>query len=78
MQSFSGDIKNCFGPKPAESRYGPGSRLQFTQEAAHGHVRINTKSGDVRLCVKGMSGTHVSTLSLARLREVRMVVPYAF
>ena len=78
VQSFSGDIKNCFGPKPAESRYGPGSRLQFTHEAAHGHVRINTKSGDVRLCVKGTSGTHVSTLSLARLRDVRMVVPYAF
>jgi hypothetical protein len=78
VQSFSGDIKNCFGPKPVESRYGPGSRLQFTNEAGHGRVRINTKSGDVRLCVKGMSGTHVSALSLARLRDSRMVVPYAF
>ncbi len=86
VQSFSGDIKNCFGPKPAESRYGPGSRLQFTNEDGHARVRINTKSGDVRLCVKGMSGgTHVSALSLARphdvglrLHDVHLVVPYAF
>ncbi len=86
VQSFSGDIKNCFGPKAAESRYGPGSRLQFTNEDGHARVRINTKSGDVRLCIKGMSGgTHVSALSPARLHEarlplhdVRLVVPYAF
>ena len=86
VQSFSGDIKNCFGPKAAEAHYGPGSRLQFTNQDGHARVRINTKSGDVRLCVKGMSSsssgssgsTHVSTLSLARVRSVRMVVPYAY
>ncbi len=61
VQTFSGDIKNCFGPKPMESRYGPGSRLQFMNGEGHAHVRINTKSGDVRLCVKGMTdaNTHV-------------------
>lgn len=85
VQSFSGNIKNCFGPKAAESRYGPGSRLQFTNQDGRARVRINTKSGDVQLCVKGVKGvtgmsssTHVSTLSLARLQSFRMVVPYVF
>lgn len=78
VQSFSGDIKNCFGPKPVESRYGPGSRLQFKNADGHARVRVNTKSGDVKLCVKGMKGTHESALSLARLTDTRMVVPYVY
>src|ERR1700678_4302060 len=90
VQSFSGGIKNCFGPKPMESRYGPGSRLQFKNGEGHAHVRVNTKSGDVQLCVKGMSPAHVSELPMkrsnevARLNEVRMVraarivVPYVY
>jgi hypothetical protein len=61
-----------------ESRYGPGSRLEFKNGEGHAHVRVNTKSGDVRLCVKGMSSSHVSMLSLARKRAMRMVVPYVF
>jgi DUF4097 and DUF4098 domain-containing protein YvlB len=78
VQSFSGDIKNCFGPKPLESRYGPGSRLEFKSGEGHAHVRINTKSGDVKLCAKGMTGTHASALSLARLTDTRMTVPYVY
>jgi hypothetical protein len=78
VQSFSGDIKNCFGPKPVESRYGPGSRLQFKNGEGHAHVRVNTKSGDVNLCAKGMKGTRVSALSLARLTDTRVVVPYVY
>jgi DUF4097 and DUF4098 domain-containing protein YvlB len=78
VQSFSGDIRNCFGPKPVESRYGPGSRLQFTNGEGHARVLINTKSGDVKLCVNGMSGTHASAVSVARIRDVRLVVPYAY
>jgi hypothetical protein len=79
VQTFSGDIKNCFGPKPTESHYGPGSRLQFTNENAHARVQVNTKSGDVQLCSKRTSGSpHTSTLSLAGLRHVGMVVPYAY
>ena len=94
VQTFSGDIKNCFGPKPTDTRYGPGSRLQFTNGEGHGHVRINTKSGDVRLCVKGAShaNTHVSALELAQVRPmrprvqnvglqvrgVRLVLPYVY
>jgi len=78
VQSFSGDIRNCFGPKPMESRYGPGSRLEFKNGEGHAHVRVNTKSGDVSLCVKGMSNSHTSMLSLAQIRKVRMVVPYVY
>jgi hypothetical protein len=78
VQSFSGDIRNCFGPKPMESRYGPGSRLEFKNGEGHAHVRVNTKSGDVRLCAKGMSSSRVSMLSLAQWRKVRLVVPYVY
>jgi hypothetical protein len=78
VESFSGSIKNCFGPKPMDSRYGPGSRLQFNDGEGHGRVRVNTKSGDVRLCVKGMNNAHASTLSLAQATKVRLVVPYVY
>jgi putative adhesin len=82
VQSFSGDIKNCFGPKPTESRYGPGSRLMYKGGEGHARVRINTKSGDVRLCVKGMKNAKVSAPApapapaLAQLRVIRVRVPY--
>ncbi len=80
VQSFSGDIKNCFGPKPAESRYGPGSRLAYKVGEGHARVRINTKSGDVRLCVKGMKSARAQApvLSLAQVRVIRLWVPYVF
>lgn len=91
VQTFSGGIKNCFGPKPMDSRYGPGSRLQFMNGEGHGHVRINTKSGDARLCVKGMTdeNAHSSALELAQtrapvqdvvwhVRGVRVVLPYVY
>ncbi len=50
VQTFSGDIKNCFGPKPVEEQYGPGSRLNFRNGKGGGHVHIDSKSGDVDLC----------------------------
>jgi DUF4097 and DUF4098 domain-containing protein YvlB len=50
IQTVSGDIHTCAGPKPTESRYGPGSKLHFTSGAGTGKVRINTVSGDVRWC----------------------------
>jgi len=78
VQSFSGDIKNCFGPKAIQSTYGPGSRLEFKNGEGHGHVRVNTKSGDVRLCAKGMNGTHSSALSLARVGRSSMRLPYVY
>jgi DUF4097 and DUF4098 domain-containing protein YvlB len=75
VQSFSGDIKNCFGPKPMESRYGPGSRLQFKNGDGHARVRINTKSGDVHLCVKGTNSSRGAALSLAKVKSAMAVVP---
>jgi Putative adhesin len=88
VQSFSGDIKNCFGPKPVQPQYGPGSRLQFTNGDGRARVRVNTKSGDVRLCIKGSrggnasgrstSGSDESVLSLVQSRGTRMELPYVF
>ncbi|MGC1521990.1 MAG: DUF4097 family beta strand repeat-containing protein [Steroidobacteraceae bacterium] len=82
VQSFSGDIRNCFGPKAVESRYGPGSRLAYKVGEGHSRVRINTKSGDVRLCVKGMKSADATPRSLppalAQLRVIRIRVPYVF
>jgi hypothetical protein len=52
VQSFSGSISNCFGPKPTEEHYGPGSRLTFRSGKGGGHVRIDTKSGDVSVCTQ--------------------------
>jgi DUF4097 and DUF4098 domain-containing protein YvlB len=78
VEAFSGDIKNCFGPKPVEARYGPGSRLDFKNGEGHGHVRVNTKSGDVKLCVKGMDSSHVSERTLTTYAGHRLVVPYVF
>jgi len=56
VQTFSGSIENCFGPKPVESRYGPGSRLSFKNGDGRGQIHIDTKSGDVKLCVQGAGG----------------------
>jgi DUF4097 and DUF4098 domain-containing protein YvlB len=53
VQSFSGTIDNCFGPKPAQSEYGRGSKLIFKSGDGHGKVRIATKSGDIQLCTAG-------------------------
>jgi len=78
VQSFSGDISNCFGPKPTQSRYGPGSRLEFKNGDGRARVRVNTKSGDVRLCGRGTSSSHVSMLSFAQLTKLRMVIPYVY
>jgi hypothetical protein len=78
VQSFSGDIRNCFGPKPMESRYGPGSRLQFKNGEGLAHVRVNTKSGDVEVCTKGMNSGRVSTLSFAQVARLPRVLPYVY
>jgi DUF4097 and DUF4098 domain-containing protein YvlB len=50
VQSFGGSIDNCFGPKPTEPQYGPGTKLIFKSGGGHGNVRIATKSGDIKLC----------------------------
>jgi hypothetical protein len=50
IQSFSGNIDSCFGPKAKDANYGPGSRLEFKNGDGRARVRIETKSGNVRLC----------------------------
>jgi DUF4097 and DUF4098 domain-containing protein YvlB len=55
LVTTTGDIDNCFGPKPARSsEYGPGRKLRFQQgtqgAAGAGTVRIETMSGDIALC----------------------------
>lgn len=52
IESFSGSIHNCFGPKPIEERFGPGTRLDYREGAGTARVRADTHSGDVSLCTK--------------------------
>ena len=43
IETFNGDIDNCFGPKPSRSReYGPGNELRFTQGKGDAQVRMKT------------------------------------
>ena len=51
IETFNGDISNCFGPKPVEtSEHMPGNELKFKEGAGKGRVIIHTFNGDVRLC----------------------------
>lgn len=51
IETFNGDIDNCFGPKPSRSReYGPGNELRFTEGKGDGRVRVKTLNGGVMIC----------------------------
>lgn len=50
LQTLSGAIDSCFGPKPVEQQYGPGSRLSFRSGQGGGRIHVDTKSGDIGLC----------------------------
>lgn len=51
IESFSGDIENCFGQKPRDtSKYTPGSELNFTQGSGGARVEIETLSGEITIC----------------------------
>ncbi|MBA3563955.1 MAG: DUF4097 family beta strand repeat protein [Gammaproteobacteria bacterium] len=51
IETFSGDIDNCFGPEPQRtSQYAPGSELRFSTGSGSAQVRVNTLSGGVELC----------------------------
>ena len=65
VQSISGKIDACFGPTPIQPRYGPGSRLAFKNGDGRGRVRVETKSGDVDLCGKGLRGKKAAELPMA-------------
>jgi DUF4097 and DUF4098 domain-containing protein YvlB len=49
VETHSGSIHNCFGPKPEEPRYGR-SRLMFKNGDGSARVHVVTHSGDVRVC----------------------------
>jgi DUF4097 and DUF4098 domain-containing protein YvlB len=51
IDTFNGDIRNCFGPKAERaSKYAPGLELEFTEGSGDGQVDISTMNGDVSLC----------------------------
>ncbi len=51
VESHSGSIDNCFGPKPQrKSQYAPGRELRFTQGSGAASVRIDTLSGNIGFC----------------------------
>jgi DUF4097 and DUF4098 domain-containing protein YvlB len=51
IETFNGDIDNCFGPKASRSReYGPGNELRFTQGKGDAQVRVKTMNGGVGIC----------------------------
>lgn len=51
IESFSGDIDNCFGPKGSrKSKYAPGTELRFTQGSGTARVSLETLSGDITVC----------------------------
>jgi DUF4097 and DUF4098 domain-containing protein YvlB len=53
ISTFSGEIKNCFGPKAVPtSEYTPGRELHFQQGQGSARIRIKTLNGDVDLCRK--------------------------
>lgn len=51
IESFSGDIENCFGQKARDtSKYTPGSELDYTQGKGGARVEIQTLSGEISIC----------------------------
>ena len=51
LASFSGGIRNCFGPPVASSgRPGPGQQHHFTEGKSNARVRANTMSGSIEVC----------------------------
>lgn len=51
VNTFTGGIRNCFGPKPERtSKYAPGWELSFTEGSGDGSVNIATLNGGVTLC----------------------------
>jgi hypothetical protein len=50
LESFSGDLVNCFGPKPERNGFMPGQRLSFREGQGGAVVAFDSQSGDLRLC----------------------------
>ncbi len=52
VQTLSGAIASCFGPKPERRGYGPGTRLIFKEGAGLARVHVSTQSGSIDLCAR--------------------------
>jgi hypothetical protein len=53
IDTFNGNILNCFGPKPVRaSKYVPSLELSFEEGNGDGDVEISAVNGDVSLCKK--------------------------
>lgn len=51
LATFSGEIHNCFGPRPADQdNRPPGTELRFSEGKAGARVDIRTHSGDIDVC----------------------------
>ena len=51
IDTFNGDIDNCFGPQPRRtSKYAPGMELSFTEGKGDARVTISTVNGDISVC----------------------------
>jgi len=51
IDTFNGDIDNCFGPKPERtSKYTPGLELSFQEGDGDARVKVSTLNGDVSIC----------------------------
>jgi len=51
IDTLSGGIRNCFGPKAERtSKYAPGWELAFSEGGGDGRVTISTLNGDVNIC----------------------------
>lgn len=51
IETFNGDIDNCFGPKPQRtSKYTPGKELSFQEGDDDARVTVSTMNGDISIC----------------------------
>ncbi len=56
LQSFAGDIENCFGLESKREGYSPERSLRFRSGAGDRTVRIRTMSGSIGICADEVSG----------------------
>jgi DUF4097 and DUF4098 domain-containing protein YvlB len=51
IETFNGNIRNCFGPKAERtSKYAPGLELDFEEGNGDGRTKISTLNGDISIC----------------------------
>ena len=53
VETFNGDIENCFGEEvERKSRYGPGRLLRFSRGDGDRTVRLKTLNGEIEICAE--------------------------